>query len=130
MSGERGAVEALEARFYTLLRRLHDDPEALPALLALWSHRDDVSTMNARGGVEAGWSAVQERWTWWASQGVPMEAEPVESLSILATPELAFTTGLEHHSDRTLRITHVYRCEQGTWLMVHRHADPLAARRT
>lgn len=123
-------VRAVEARFYDALRRLHNDPTALPTLLALWSQGDDVSTMNARGGVEQGGAAVRERWTWWAAQGVPMEAEPVETLSRMASFDLACTTGLEYHSDRTLRITHVYRREEGEWRMVHRHADPLAERRS
>lgn len=122
-------VLAVEAQFYALLRRLHTDPTALPALLALWSSGDDVSTMNARGGVERGSAAVCERWTWWAAQGIPMEAEPVETLSCLASADLACTTGLEYHRDRTLRITHLYRREAGEWRMVHRHADPLVERR-
>ena len=123
------AVLAVEAQFYDVLRRLHRDPAALPALLALWSQRDDVSTMNARGGVERGWAAVRNRWAWWASQGIPMEAEPVEALECIAGSDLACTVALEHHSDRTLRITHVYRREDGAWRLVHRHADPLAERR-
>ena len=122
-------LRAVEARFYDALRRLHNDAAALPELLALWSAGDDVSTMNARGGVEQGQGAVRERWTWWASQGIPMEAEPVETLSVMASADLGCTTGLEHHSARTLRITHVYRREGGEWRMVHRHADPLAERR-
>lgn len=127
--GYAAEVLAVEARFYDALRRLHNDPTALPTLLALWSPGDDVSTMNARGGVERGGAAVRERWAWWASRGIPMEAEPVETLSCLASVDLACTTGLEYHSDRTLRITHLYRREVGEWRMVHRHADPLAERR-
>ena len=128
MGGHEAEVRAVEERFYAALRRLHREPGALGELLALWSQGDDVSTMNARGGVERGWAAVCARWTWWASQGIAMEAEPVEPLSYVATADLACTTALEHHSDRTLRITHVYRREDGEWRLVHRHADPLAAR--
>lgn len=130
MSGDLAAeLRDVEARFYRALRRLHHDPAALPELLALWSDGDDSSTMNARGGVERGRDAVRERWTWWASQGIPMEAEPVETLSVIASADLGCTTGLEYHSDRTLRITHLYRREAGEWRLVHRHADPLAERR-
>lgn len=129
VDGDAAGVLAVEARFYSALRRLHADPEALPELLALWSRGDDVSTMNARGGVERGGVAVRERWTWWAGQGIPMEAEPVETLSCVVGTDLACTTGLEYHSDRTLRVTHLYRRESGGWRLVHRHADPLAERR-
>lgn len=131
MGGDAAAeLLAVEARFYRALRRLHQDPAALPELLALWSQGDDVSTMNARGGVEQGGADVRERWTWWASQGIAMEAEPVETLSVIASADLGCTTALEYHSDRTLRITHLYRREEGEWRMVHRHADPLAERRS
>lgn len=129
VAGVESEVRVVEGRFYEVLRRLHREPGALAELLALWSQGDDVSTMNARGGVEQGWAAVRERWTWWAGQGIAMEADPVESLSCTATADLACTTALEHHSDRTLRITHLYRREEGEWRLVHRHADPLAARR-
>src|SRR3954454_3179298 len=91
-------VRVVEERFYRALRRLHREPGALGELLALWSQGEDVSTMKARGGVEQGWVAVRERWTWWASQGIPMEAEPVEALSCIATADLACTTALEYHS--------------------------------
>ena len=128
MTGDEAGVREVEGRFYRAMRRLHREPGALAELLALWSRGDDVSTMNARGGVEQGRAAVRERWTWWAGQGIPMEAEPVETLSCVVTADLACTTALEHHSNRTLRVTHLYRREEGEWRLVHRHADPLAAR--
>jgi hypothetical protein len=129
MEADEVAVLEVEGRFYAALRRLHRDPAALPELLALWSQGEGVSTMNARGGVERGAAAVRERWTWWAAQGIPMDAEPIETLSRVVGADLAVTTALEHHSDRTLRVTHVYRREGGAWRMVQRHADPLATRR-
>ena len=90
---------------------------------------DDVSTMNARGGVERGWAAVRDRWTWWASQGVPMEAEPDRACSLSSrAADIACSVALEHHATRTLRVTHGYRREDGEWRLVHRHADPLVGR--
>lgn len=121
-------VIATEEAFYATLRRLHEDADALPLLLGYWSHGADVSTMNARGGVEQGSEAVRERWNWWASQGIAMEAEPIERLSCTVGSDLACTVLLEYHSNRTLRVTHLYRREGEAWLLVHRHADPLAGR--
>ncbi len=121
-------VIATEEAFYTALRRLHVDKEALPTLLGFWSPGADASTMNARGGVEQGPDAVRERWSWWAAQGIAMEAEPIERLSCTVGADLACTVLLEYHSNRTLRVTHLYRREGASWLLVHRHADPLVGR--
>jgi hypothetical protein len=121
-------VIATEEAFYATLRCLHEDPAALPQLLGYWSRGADVSTMNARGGVEQGPEAVRERWSWWAGQGIAMEAEPIERLSCTIGTDLACTVLLEYHSNRTLRVTHLYRREGDAWLLVHRHADPLVGR--
>jgi ketosteroid isomerase-like protein len=120
------AVLAAEARFYVAMRRLHLDGPA--EVLACWAERDDVTTMNAAGGYEIGAQAVAGRWAWWAGQGRPMPAERVERLAIVVTPALAYTVALEHHGDRSLRVTHVYAPDGGAWRLLHRHADLLAAR--
>jgi ketosteroid isomerase-like protein len=126
--GTEAEVIAAEEAFYAALRRLHTDADALPELLRHWSQGDDVSTMNARGGVERGPVAARERWEWWASQGIAMEADPVERLSCTVGTDLACTVLLEYHSNRTLRVTHLFRREDGAWRLVHRHADPLIGR--
>ncbi len=125
-SDEAAAVRAAEARFYAALRQVHlgrvDD------LLACWSSRAEVTTMNAAGGHEQGPAAVAARWRWWSTQGRAMPATRVEPLALHVTPELAYTVALEHHGERVLRVTHVYAREDGDWKIVHRHADPLVTR--
>jgi ketosteroid isomerase-like protein len=125
-SGDEAGVRAAEARFYDALRRVHEDGPA--ALLATWSRGDDVTTMNAAGGYERGQGEVRGRWSWWAGRGVPMPATRIEHLACAVGADLAYTVALEHHGERVLRVTHVYRREDGDWKLVHRHADPLATK--
>lgn len=122
------AVREAEREFYRALRQLHD--EGVDTLLMTWSHGDDVTTMNAAGGYERGWAGVRGRWEWWAGQGRPMPATKVEHLAFVATADLAYTVALEHHDARVLRVTHIYRREDSSWKLAHRHADPLVTRQS
>ena len=55
----------------------------------------------------------------------------VEVTAAGASGDLAYTIGYEHNQVKvdgqprtyTLRVTHVYRREDGQWRIVHRHAD-------
>ena len=58
-----------------------------------------------------------------------------EEVAKYVTPELAYTVWLERQQARVggrqditpfvLRVTMIYRLEDGTWKVVHRHADPI-----
>ena len=59
----------------------------------------------------------------------------VEYLSAGASGDLAYTVAIERSeallagqdepAPMALRVTHVFRKEEGVWKLVHRHADPL-----
>jgi ketosteroid isomerase-like protein len=96
-----------------------------------WAHDESVSLMGAWGGHEVGWRALEERFQWVASrfaQGSAMEYEPI--LSHVGA-EVAYTVGIERGvanadgatAPMAIRVTHIYRQEQGAWKLVHRHAD-------
>lgn len=101
------------------------------------SHRDDATILGAFGGYgEKGWRAVGARYDWASSQYKPGAATMnVEYLSVVVRGDVAFTVGIERQKgarvgeqnpmQRALRATQIFRRENGSWKLVHRHADPL-----
>jgi ketosteroid isomerase-like protein len=112
---------------------------------ALWmenlSHRDDVAIMGGWGGYEKGWAETKARYEWAASRFRDSGAKlSVEYLRSYVSGDLAFTiaiersevnvAGREKPAPMALRVTHIFRREDGAWKMMLRHADPLVARTT
>lgn len=101
------------------------------------SQRDDVTIIGAWGGFEKGWAAqVEKRYEWAAARFKGTEGDATfENISLVVTPELAYSVDIERARVRlagrddfvpmVLRSTTIYRFENGTWRMTHRHADPL-----
>ena len=97
-----------------------------------WSLAADVVIMGGFGGYEVGGDTVQKRLQWAAEQYAGGEIE-LDHLASFIGSDLACTVTIEHSSgiagapDRTmdLRVTQVFRLEEGNWRLVHRHADPL-----
>ena len=112
------------------------DPE--PAKL-LYSHREDASLANPFGPVAIGWSQVAETMERAASNYRDGGATGFETLAMSATPDLAYLVEIERFQARVggkedivsgaLRVTTVLRPEDGTWRIVHRHADPITTPR-
>ena len=103
------------------------------------SRRDDVTIMGAWGGYEKGWSEVGPRYDWAAARFRPSGAKvKVEYLSSEVSGDLAYTVAIERREVRlsdqdkpavmALRVTHIMRKENGTWKLVHRHADPITVK--
>jgi ketosteroid isomerase-like protein len=100
---------------------------------ALCSHADDVTII----GVEKGWIAqVEKRYDWASARFATDDDERrVENISTVVTPGMAYTVDIERTKIRlagtqearpmALRVTSIFRQEDGQWKLVHRHADPL-----
>jgi len=98
--------------------------------LALWSQKDPVTLFGAKfsGNGWADLNATFRTVASWFSD--PMEYD-YEVVAAGASDELAYTVGYEHNHVKvdgqprtyTLRVTHVYRHEEGEWRIVHRHGD-------
>ncbi len=100
--------------------------------LALCSHESDATLFGGWGGHERGWSELEPRYSW-ASSRFGGGDVTFEELARYGSGELACTVQLEHYSTyvpeqdgpatMTLRVTHVYRLEDGRWRLLHRHGD-------
>ncbi len=101
----------------------------------MFSHREDVSLANPFGPPARGWEQVAATMERAASNLRDGEIVAFENIAKYVTPELAYTVWLERQQAKVsgredispfaLRVTMIYRPEEGTWKVVHRHADPI-----
>jgi|SRR5579859_6889506 len=104
-------------------------------LQALWSHGEDVTLFGGLGDYELGWPRVSARLDWAATR-VNEGQETIEPLAMGLSRDLAYTvwlekgavryTAREELSRRTLRVTQIYRYENDTLKIIHRHADAIS----
>ncbi len=108
---------------------------AEPAL-RLFSHRDDVTLANPLVGLPArGWEQVAATLEHASSQFRDGENVGFETVAKYVTSELAYVLlierdkvkvgAMEDLAPSALRVTMIFRPEDGTWKVVHRHADPI-----
>jgi ketosteroid isomerase-like protein len=101
----------------------------------LWSHREDVTLANPYGPPVRGWEQVAKTGEHAASQVRDGEFVSAEIIEKNVTPELAYVVEIERAKAKiggseditpfALRVTMFFRPEEGTWKIVHRHADPI-----
>ena len=99
--------------------------------MQMWSTQDPVTVFGAiKSG--SGWDEVSRLFRWIGSRFSNCTAYRFELVAAGVSSDLAYTVGYEHISvsmdgvplePYTLRVTHVYRRENGEWKIVHRHAD-------
>ena len=100
--------------------------------LEMWSTKDPVTLFGAYGPCKSGSDEVTRTSRWAASRFSNCTAYNLELVAAGVSGDLAYTVGYEHSlrsvdggpvEPSTLRVTHVYRRENGEWKIVHRHAD-------
>lgn len=102
---------------------------------ALYSHEADVSIANPFGPPACGWQAAADTMDRAAIHYREGRVIVIERMAGYTTPLLAYIVEMEHVEAKvggreditpvTLRVTTVFRPEDGTWKIVHRHADPI-----
>jgi ketosteroid isomerase-like protein len=125
-------VAEIHPRLIGELEALHNgDPRPR---LAMWSTKDPVTLFGA-GMSGSGWDKVSGSFRLIASRWSDCADQRVEILAAGVSGDLAYTVELEHTSvsvdgvpiqPYTLRVTQVYRREEGEWKVVHRHGDHIS----
>ncbi len=101
---------------------------------AMWSHAGDVTICGGFGAYEKGWEQVGPRLDWAAARYLEGDTT-IEMLAMGASGDLAYAVwldrgqvrmaGRDEFSPTALRITQIYRREEGMWKVIHRHGDPI-----
>jgi ketosteroid isomerase-like protein len=112
------------------------DPEPLKNL---YSRCDDVIIANPFGPPAKGWAKAAETMDRAAANYRDGEATGFERISEYATADLAYTIEIERLRSKVggsgklvplaLRVTTIFRREEGAWKIVLRHADPITSAR-
>jgi ketosteroid isomerase-like protein len=101
--------------------------------LSMWSQNDPVTLFGAWLS-DSGWEDVSHTFEVLASRFSDCDAYEVNLLAAGASGDLAYTVAYENVTasinnaprSYTLRVTQIYRREDGDWKLVHRHGDEVA----
>jgi ketosteroid isomerase-like protein len=129
---ELNLEEVIEQYHLALGEIVRGDPELYKRL---FSHRDDVTLGNPFGPFTRGWNQVAKTLERAASNYRDGKTTSFETVAKSVTPDLAYIVevesveakvgGREDVTPVSLRCTTILRPEDGTWKVVHRHADPI-----
>jgi ketosteroid isomerase-like protein len=124
--------QVIERSHLALGEIVNGNPEPLKEM---YSHRDDVSLANPFGPPVRGWDEAARTMERAASNYRDGEIVGFENVAKYVTSELAYIVEVERYQARVgggeditpvaLRVTSIFRPEDGTWKIVHRHADPI-----
>jgi ketosteroid isomerase-like protein len=133
--GEPAEVEEFRS---TVLARQSEAEEAFvtdgdPGLrMDLWSRNDPVTLFGAIGMSQSGWDKLSETFRWVASRFSDVRDFHFDVEVVGVDGNMAYTLGFERFNGSIagrpvepvlVRVTHIYRREDGAWKIVHRHAD-------
>lgn len=100
---------------------------------AIWAHTDPVTLFGSVVS-KRGWGEIGPTFGWLASNFSNCESFKYEVAAAGVSGDLAYIVGIEHTtasvggaapSPYYLRVTTIFRREDGDWKVVHRHGDPV-----
>jgi ketosteroid isomerase-like protein len=99
----------------------------------LWSHHDPVTVLGA-AKTASGWPEVEALFDWLASNFTGCVSHELDVTAAGVSGDLGYIVGSERTTASVreaapapyaLRVTLIFRREDGEWREVHRHADPM-----
>jgi ketosteroid isomerase-like protein len=124
--------EVIEQSHLALGEIVKGNPEPLKMV---YSHQEDVSLANPFGPPVRGWEQAAATIERAASNYRDGEIVGFENVAKYVTPELACIVEVERYKAKvggreelapiSLRVTSIFRRDDGVWKIVHRHADPI-----
>jgi ketosteroid isomerase-like protein len=106
------------------------DPEAYKTL---WSHQQDATVLGGPGGYALGWDEVCKHTNMAASHYHGVKSFGIKLLANGTSGDLAYSVWIEHADVRVtgredyapiiVRVTHIFRREDGVWKIIHLHGD-------
>lgn len=124
--------QAVEASHRALDLIARGDPSGF---FALYSNRDDATLANPFGPPARGRSEIEAAGNRAAANYRDGRAIEFENFAKCVTDDLAYILEIERFetkvaesddlNDVALRVTSIFRREDGDWKLVHRHADPI-----
>ncbi len=128
--------QAIEQSHLALGEFVKGNPEPLKAS---YSHEEDVIIANPFGPAMRGWNQAAETMERAATNYRDGEVIAFESVAKYVTPDLSYIVEVERYKAKiggsedtvpvALRVTTIFRPEDGVWKIVHRHADPITSPR-
>jgi polar amino acid transport system substrate-binding protein len=129
---DEAAVRDAVAGFYSALNALFDGNVA--PMKEVWSHAADVTYMGPDGGFQVGWDQVLANWEKQAARKLGGKITPAE-MRITIGQDIAITHNYEQGANTnaesgkpakvSIRVTNLFRKENGRWKMIGHHTDQL-----
>jgi ketosteroid isomerase-like protein len=131
MSQLEDFLEGVIPRYVNVEKAFHSGD--VEPRLTMWTRTDPVSVVGALGPVRTGWTEVERSFRWIAARFSECTEYDLDVITADVRGDLAYVVCRERakllmDGEPTtigLRITHIYRWEDGQWKNAHRHADPL-----
>jgi ketosteroid isomerase-like protein len=104
--------------------------------IAMWSRSEPVTLFGA-AVTRTGWTEARRTFEWLGSSFSDCTAYEIEVVAAGASGDLAYLVAYEHTTASvngapaepyTLRVTTVFRREDGEWRIAHRHGDSAKSR--